>query len=170
MQFTRFAATAALIALATAAAGQANPFGGFKHDRSQPIEIVSDSLEVRQADSVVIFSGTVEAGQGTLRLNADTVFVTYDEDAQDSETGAIQNMRAEGNVFVTNGAETAEGDFAEYDVAAGRIVMRQNVVLTQGRNALSGEQLNIDLNTGVARMVGRVRTIFRPNAVQAEQN
>ena len=40
------------------------PFGGFKHDRTAPIEITSDALEVHQAENLAIFSGNVVAGQG----------------------------------------------------------------------------------------------------------
>ena len=53
-------------------------------------------------------------------------------------------MRADGNVFLSNGAETAQGAWAEYDVASGIIRMGGNVVLTQGDNAISGESLVID--------------------------
>lgn len=162
----------ALTGLAAPASAQdAGPFGGLKHDSSEPIEIVSDSLEVRQADSIAIFSGQVEAGQGTLRLSADRVVVAYDQDESDSETGAIRSMKADGNVFISNGAETAEGETAEYNVATGMMFLRGNVLLTQGGNAISGPELVIDLNTGRAKMQGgvrgqqgsggRVKTIFK---------
>src|SRR3546814_19308014 len=59
--------------LPVAAQAPSGPFGGFKHDRSAPIEITSDALEVRQAEQLAICSGDVVAGQGTLRLTADRV-------------------------------------------------------------------------------------------------
>src|SRR5699024_2101892 len=65
------------------------PFGGVKHDSSAPIEITSDALEVRQAEQLAIFSGDVVAGQGSRRLTADRVEVSYDEQADDPDTGAI---------------------------------------------------------------------------------
>ena len=155
---SRASVTAAvLLALLAGAAPaqEAKPFGGFKHDNSEPIEVTSDSLEVREAESIAIFTGSVVAGQGTLRLNAQRVTVLFDPDAQDSETGAIRNMKAEGDVFLSNGAETAEGKFAEYDVAAGLMFLRGDVILTQGANVIAGETLRIDLNTGVAKMLGQ---------------
>lgn len=157
---------AAAIGLAgPVAAQEAGPFGGFRHDSSKPIEIVSDALEVRQAENLAIFSGAVEAGQGTLRLTADRVVVSYDREKTDSETGAIRNMKAEGNVFLSNGTETAEGAAAEYDVASGMMFMRGGVVLTQGGNAVAGNELEIDLKTGRAQMKGgRVKSIFRPSS------
>jgi lipopolysaccharide export system protein LptA len=158
------------LALALAGAGGApaqedgSPFGGFKHDSSKPIEIVSDSLEVRQAENLAIFEGTVEAAQDTLRLTADKVTVSYGEAEGDAETGAIRRMVAEGDVFLSNGSETAEGEWGEYDVEAGMVRMRGDVVLTQGGNAIQGERLVIDMNTGTGRVEGRVRSIFSPSA------
>jgi lipopolysaccharide export system protein LptA len=162
----RLIAIAALVAAVPAMAQDKSPFGGFKHDSKAPIEITSDSLEVRQAESLAIFSGDVVAGQGTLRLTADKVSVTYSSGKSDTGTGTIQKMRADGNVFLSNGAETAQGAWAEYDVAGGTIRMGGKVVLTQGGNAISGESLMIDLNAGTGRIEGdgggRVKSVFTP--------
>jgi lipopolysaccharide export system protein LptA len=173
-------ALAALIAVTVSGAGVTTPaaaqgqgpFGGFKHDSSAPIEIVADALEVHQAKNLAIFSGEVVAAQGTLRLTADLLTVTYA--AEESEpgttstgtgTGAIQHMRADGNVFLSNGAEAAQGAWADYDVASGMIRMGGSVVLTQGDNAISGESLVIDLNAGTGRIEGgRVKSVFTPAA------
>ena len=171
----RLIALAALVAAAgvaaPAAAQSKGPFGGFKHDSSAPIEIVADALEVRQAENLAIFSGEVVAGQGTLRLTADLLTVTYAAEQSgagantSADTGAIQHMRADGNVFLSNGAETAQGAWAEYDVASGMMRMGGNVVLTQGGNAISGESLVIDLNAGTGRIEGgRVKSVFAPAA------
>lgn len=163
----------------TALAQETSPFGGFKHDRTQPIEITSDALEVRQAENLAIFSGDVIAGQGTLRVNSDVLEVTYEgqddgspdttsASESDDGTGAIKFMVAKGNVFVSNGAETAQGNRAEYDVDAGKISMTGKVVLTQGGNVISGETLTIDTVSGQGRIEagggGRVKSIFTPKA------
>ena len=146
-----------------AAAQNQSPFGGFKHDRSAPIEITSDTLEVRQAENLAIFSGDVVAGQGTLRLTTDRLDVAYDQGAEgNAETGEIRNMQAHGNVFISNGAETAQGEQAEYDVDAGVITMTGSVVLTQGENVISGQRLVINVDDGQGRMEGRVKSIFAP--------
>ena len=166
-------AVAALIAAAgifglaagSATAQTSGPFGGFKHDSSAPIEVVADALEVRQAENLAIFTGDVVAGQGTLRLTSDKLTVTYAALEANADTGEIQHMRADGNVFIVNGDETARGAWAEYDVANGKIHMGGSVVLTQGDNAISGESLVIDLNTGVGKIEGgRVKSVFTPAA------
>lgn len=165
-----FARVGAVLALGAglAMAQTGSPFGGFKHDSSLPIEVTADALEVRQAENLAIFSGEVIAGQGTLRLTADKVFVTYTSGGGgDASTGAISNLRAEGSVFLSNGSETAEGAWAEYDVDAGTIRMGGGVVLTQGGNAIRSQTLFIDLNSGVGRVEGggggRVQTVFEPS-------
>jgi lipopolysaccharide export system protein LptA len=163
------AAVACGLTIVAASAQNAGPFGGFKHDSKAPIEITADSLEVRQAENLAIFAGEVVAGQGTLRLTADKVTVVYDNATSDAAgTGKIQNMRADGNVFLSNGDETAQGAWAEYDVAGGMMRMGGDVVLTQGGNAVSGQSLVIDLNSGTGKVDssggGRVKSVFAPAA------
>ena len=166
-------AAVAVLAGATPLPAQgAGPFGGFKHDSSAPIEIASDSLEVRQAEGKATFSGEVVASQGTLRLTADELVVSYATGAEAGETGKIRHMRAEGNVFLSNGSETAKGAWAEYDVAGGTMRMGGNVVLTQGENAISGEALVINLDAGTGRIVGRgegrVKSVFTPSSGRSQ--
>ncbi|MEM7744853.1 MAG: LptA/OstA family protein [Pseudomonadota bacterium] len=173
---TRILATtlAALLVGGIASAQTPGPFGGFKHDRSCPIEITANALEVRQAESLAVFSGDVVAGQCTLRLTADVIEVRYSEEgSNDSETGAINNLQANGNVFLTNGSETAQGAWAEYDVDTGMVRMGGDVVLTQGENVISGETLVINLDVGQGRIEGagsgRVKTIFTPSQASEGQ-
>ncbi|MEO1000281.1 MAG: lipopolysaccharide transport periplasmic protein LptA [Pseudomonadota bacterium] len=161
----------ALGLLAGAALAQDNnsPFGSFQHDSTLPIEVTADALEVDQGTQSAVFSGNVVAGQDTLRLTAERVTIFYDTEAQDSETGAIQRLVAEGDVFLSNGSEQSTGDRAEYDVASGQIVMEGNVILTQGENALACDRLDIDLNGGTGRCAGqaggsgRVSATFQPS-------
>ncbi|MEM8842724.1 MAG: LptA/OstA family protein, partial [Pseudomonadota bacterium] len=176
ISLSRLAALSMLIGAAGAIAEEKGPFGGFKHDSKEPIEITSDALEVRQAEQLAIFTGDVVAGQGTLRLTADKLDVYYTEqdnqegdtapapqgetegDTADSgaETGAIERIVATGNVFLSNGAETAQGHTGTYDVKTGIVTMdgdgNSNVLLTQGANGIRGPRLEIDLNTGIGRV------------------
>ena len=164
-QLIVLAALAAVTAAGAAAQGT-GPFGGFKHDSTAPIEIVADALEVRQAENLAIFTGEVVAAQSTMRLTTDKLVVTYAAMESNADTGEIQHMRADGNVFLSNGDETGQGAWAEYEVANGIIRMGGMVVLTQGDNAISGESLVIDLNSGTGRIEGgaggRVKSIFTP--------
>ncbi|MEM7508469.1 MAG: lipopolysaccharide transport periplasmic protein LptA [Pseudomonadota bacterium] len=162
MSAIRLATVLTVCGLSAAFAQSGSPFGGFKHDSRAPIEITADSLEVRQSEQLAIFSGNVVAGQGTLRLTANEVKVFYVQESSDADTGAISKLDATGNVFLSNGAETAKGARATYDVKRGMVEMSGNVILTQGDNAASGETLEIDLNTGVGRITSGVQVIFKP--------
>jgi lipopolysaccharide export system protein LptA len=139
-------------------------FGGLSHDNTLPVEVTADSLRIEQETGIAVFSGSVRVGQGDLKLAADTVEVTYAREGENN--GTIQYVKASGNVTLTNGAEAAEGETADYDLASGLVTMEGSVLLTQGQNALSGEKLRIDLTTGVAQMEGRVQTVFQPQQRQ----
>ncbi len=135
-------------------------FGGLKHDASQPVEITADELTVDQQSGQAVFIGNVVAGQGEMRLSAARVEVKYaTENGQ--QTGDIDQIVASGGVTLVNGGEAAESRDAVYSVAAAEIVMTGDVILTQGANALSGEKLTVDLESGAGRMTGRVKTIFQ---------
>ncbi len=152
----------AIMAFSAASAQESNPFGSFKHDATLPIEIAADSLAVDQGAKQATFSGAVEAGQGTMRLTAEKIVVSYAGEGG-GDTGRIDRLRAEGDVFLSNGAETAKGQWADYDVASGTVTMGGDVVLTQGENAISGQSLTIDLNAGTGKISGgRVKSVFTP--------
>ena len=145
------------------------PFGGLKHDSTLPVEITSDALQIDQGAGTAIFTGTVKVGQGTLRLAADRVEVFYRGEAAGAgratgggATGQIERLKASGNVTLSNGTEAAEGKTATYEVATGIVEMEGDVLLTQGKNALSSQTLRIDLNAGTGILKGRVQTIFTP--------
>lgn len=145
--------------------GATVPFGDFEHDSSLPVEITSDALALDQTARTAIFTGTVKVGQGELRLAADRLEVFYAE-AADGGQGGIERMVANGHVTLSNGVEAAEAENASYVVATGIVEMDGDVLLTQGRNALAGEKLRLDLNAGAGTLEGRVKTIIVPNEVQ----
>ncbi|TDI66846.1 MAG: hypothetical protein E2O89_00305 [Alphaproteobacteria bacterium] len=147
------------------------------HDINQPVEISSDSLEVRQQEELAIFLGNVDARQGEMRLRTDKLEVYYVTEKADGEsngasTQAISRMRAIGNVFVTSPRETAKGDWADYNVISRILSIHDNVLLTQGDNVICGQQLNMNVDTGISELTGgcnsgaqtatRVQGVFFP--------
>lgn len=140
-------------------------------EEDSPIDISADALEVRQEDSLAIFTGNVQAIQGQLVLNADRVQVYYaTDDSGTTDVGAIRQIDALGNVFVTSPEETAQGREGVYDLAGETITLIGDVVLTRGENVIRGERLVMDLVTGRSRIdaapgatgTGRVRGVFVP--------
>lgn len=144
--------------LALPAFAQNTTFGGMRADTSAPVEVAADSLSVNQADGTAVFTGNVVIGQGEMRLSAAEVQVNYAEGGQ----SRIQSLRATGDVTLVSGADAAEAQEALYDVEAGQVTLIGEVVLSQGANVLTGDQMVVDLATGTAQVQGRVRTILQP--------
>lgn len=145
------------VPVAAFAQGTQVSLGGLKQDTSAPVEVTADQLDVSQTDGTAVYSGDVVIIQGEMRLAAPRVLVVFTEDQ-----GAIDRMEATGGVTMVSGSEAAEADRADYDVENGTIVMTGDVLLTQGDNALVSERMVVDLNTGEAKLAGRVRTVLQP--------
>ena len=132
-------------------------FGGLQQDTSLPVEVTSDSLSVDQASGAALFTGNVMAKQGEMRLTAGTIRVEYAESGE-----GIDRLIASGGVTLVSPTDAAEAAEAVYTIASGTVVMTGNVLLTQGRAAISGENLTVNLTDGTGTMTGGVKTIFTP--------
>lgn len=154
---------AAVIALASAqnalAQGAQVAFGETAQNSTLPVEVTADNLDVNQDDGTALFTGNVLIGQGEMRLSAPRVLVVYKED----ETG-IEALKASGGVTLVSGEDAAEASQADYNIDTGLIEMTGDVLLVQGVNALSGDQMFVDTRAGTARVIGRVRTILQPES------
>ena len=127
------------------------------YNNSLPVEVTADALNVAQASNTAEFVGNAKAIQGDMRLGADKVVVTYNQ-----EQSAIETVIATGNVVFTNGTEVAEANKAVYRLGSSAVVLTGNVLLLQGPNAISGDTLTLDLNTNKGSMRGHVKTVFVP--------
>ncbi len=137
--------------------GTALSFSGLQAVSGQPVEVRAESLTVDNATGETVFSGDAVLGQGALRLSADTIRVLY----RPGDTARISRLEAEGSVTLVTAREAAEAARAVYDVSAGTVSMRGDVILTQGPNVLSGDRLDVDLRRGTGRMEGRVRSLIQ---------
>ncbi|MEQ3624597.1 MAG: LptA/OstA family protein [Celeribacter sp.] len=156
-----------LLPAASARAQGQVEFGGMEHDTSDPVEVVSDTLEVNEEAGTAVFSGDVLVVQGDMRLSAATVRVEYTQQPEGAEAdeGAgneIERLYASGGVTLTSGEDSAEASEAVYTLASGEVVMTGDVLMTQGGNLLSGQKLRLNMETGNGIMEGRVRTTFSP--------
>lgn len=139
-------------------------FGGLRQDTTLPVEVTADSLNVNQTDGTAVFTGNVLAVQGDMRLSAAEVRVAYAK-----EGNAIETLHATGGVTLVNATDAAEAREAVYTIASGNVVMTGDVLLTQGKNAISGQKLVLDLKAGTGVMEGRVKTVFTPGAAPADE-
>ena len=159
------------LGLASPAAAQ-GALGGFRTDPDKPIEVEADALEVQDSKHTATFIGNVRVVQGDIRMKSDRLIVYYSGGGQGGGS-RIEKIAATGNVLVSSPDEqTASGEWANYMVATRRIEMGNSVVLRQGENVIRGSTLQVDLNTGHARVSGgaggenggngRVKGLFQP--------
>ncbi len=167
-----FVSASVMASTVTYSSGTASAQDSFAdHDSSLPVEIEADDLTVRQAENKAIFTGNVDAIQGTLVLNSDILTVYYLVGEQAQQSGqSVDRLEADGNVVITSPSETATGDEGVYDLSKGTMELLGNVVLTRGDNVIEGSRLDIDLNADTAVVQsgetndGRVRALFQPGA------
>ena len=142
-------------AVAANAQGANVAFGTIAADPTLPVEVTAEGLDVNQTDGTAIFTGNVLIIQGEMRLAAQRVLVVYNQ-----EEGGIKRLVASEGVTLVSGPDAAEADDADYTIESGVILMTGNVLLTQGPNALTSQNMTINLIDGTANMTGRVKTIL----------
>ena len=144
------------------AQGTSVPFGAISADTSAPVEISADNLSVDQSDGAAIFEGNVLVVQAELELSADKIRVEYAPAEGDSDVASgISRLIASGGVNFVSASEKAQADTAIYDLIGNTVTLEGSVLLAQGNNALSAEKAIIDIGSGRASLMGRVRTILQ---------
>lgn len=132
-------------------------FGTASQDRSAPVEISADSLQIDQATGHAQLRGNVFVSQGDLQFTAPEVDVVYSTDES-----RVSKMYGKGGVSIVSGQDTAKAQNAEYDLDTGLIHMDGNVSLLQGINTITAQRMTVDLDSSKAELHGRVKTVLRP--------
>jgi len=145
-------------------------FGDPKKDAAEDILIESDVLEIEQKAQRAIFTGRVDATRGKIRLRTNKLIAHYREvKSGTSSKTEITKLDARGNVIVTSEDKKAVGEWAIMLVQDGLVTMGGNVVLTQGETVIEGDKLEMDLNTGLSKVLAkkggddRVKGVFVPS-------
>jgi lipopolysaccharide export system protein LptA len=149
-----------------AQSGATSQVSGLKLSGDQPIQIESDKLEVRQADSVAVFSGNVTVTQGPTTLKAGKMTVYYVKDpnaAKGAAAGAsamtgsanIDHLVVDNKVYMKSNDQIATGDNGTFDMKTQVLVLSgKEVVLSQGPNVLKGCKLTVQMKSGLAQVDG----------------
>lgn len=125
---------------------------------NQPIMIGADAGE--RTNTSFSLRGRAEVTQGGNRLRADAI------EGASSATGQISSVTANGNVYYVTPDQSIRGDRAVYTISNATIVVTGDVILTQGKNVLTGGRLTYNVDTGAANMAGgsnsRIQGVFYP--------
>ena len=136
---------------------------------SQPIHLDSDTAELDNTTGTSVYTGDVIMTQGVRRVTGDKMTVYTTEGRQ------VQRIVVEGRpaVWVERPAEEGEllkGEAPRMEYHAQgpeRVMLFEGGTVTQGRNTVTGETVEYDLETEVARARGkdsreRTRITFFP--------
>ena len=84
-----------------------------------------------------------------------------------ASSGKLEKVEAFGNVSVRTATDTVTGDRGVYVPETGIARLAGNVRITRGQNQLNGAEADVNMKTGVARLIagqaGRVQGLVVPN-------
>lgn len=116
-----------------------------------------DSLEYWDQERVIVARGDAVAVEGDRRVEADllTGYLRQPGDtAGGTENGGLYQVEAEGNVRLTTAAEVVRAAKAVYNLDKEIATLSGGVKITRGQNQLNGDYAEVNLKTGVSRLMG----------------
>ncbi len=128
-------------------------------------EYLTDKKEAIATGDAKAVQTPTAANPNTRTVTADTLHVFFMQDraanAKDNSGLAADHIEARGHVRVTtetvNGAEkqtsTATSEQATFDNKGNKATLMGNVKIARGPNQLEGERAEVDMNTGVSRLL-----------------
>lgn len=148
---------------AFAQTGATGSMPGLKLAGDQPIQIESDKLEVRENESLAIFTGNVQVVQGPTLLKAGAMKVYYVKDQAQADqasagsattgTANIDRLEVSSKVYIKSDTQVATGDRGTFDMKSEVLVLSgDKVVLSDGDNILTGCKLTVQMKTGLAQV------------------
>jgi len=166
--------------MTSASAQSIGAFSGFKSGNKSPIQIEADRLEVIDKKAMAIFQGNVKVVQGGSVLKADKLKVFYNKGAKGKKAtqgNSIKKLEVSGTVYIRSEDNEATSDRGSFNMITEDVELAGNVVLTQGKNIMTGCRLRANLKSGIAKMIsncsgktgkktGRVKMLFEPGSAK----
>ncbi len=134
---------AALLCLALAGHAHA-----LRSDADQPIHIEGDDAEIDQNNETIVYTGSVEVVQGTLRVKGDKMVVKVKGNQVERITTIGSPARYEQELEDDQGNVNAHADSIIYHTAEERIYLNGKATLAQKGNELRGESIRYDVVNG----------------------
>lgn len=137
-----------------------------------------DSLEYWETRRVAVARGNAQAVEADRRVAADTLVAHLVEDQRTKNT-RIAKVDGWGNLDVATSKEVARSSRGTYNLDTNIAVMIGDVKVSQGRNQLNGDYAEVNMNTGVSKMLSgpaagvagrRVRGLIVPEQGRAPSN
>ncbi|MBI4183486.1 MAG: hypothetical protein HY521_05775 [Proteobacteria bacterium] len=122
-----------------------------------------DSLEYWAAKSLAVARGQALTIREGRRLEADVLTARFA--SGQAGAGRIERVEAFGDVLIRTPTEVVRAERGAYDVESGIATLAGSVKITRGRNQLNGSFAEVNLKTGVSRLLARPGTGGRADRV-----
>ncbi len=122
-----------------------------KLENGQDVITARDTLEYWEERQIAVARGNAVAQRQDKRVRADLLTAYLVPDANDKLE--IDRVDLKGNVQVASPTEYAEGTNAVYYVKREFATLSGNVKITRGENQLNGEYAEVDLASGISRLL-----------------
>jgi lipopolysaccharide export system protein LptA len=147
-----------LVAAAVAVILGAAVPAGAQISGSGPIQVEAETIDYRPQERMALLTGNAVVVQGGTVLRSNVLRIIYRANSEE-----IDRVQADQEVFFSRADQRVRGDSGVLEAASNTVTITGNVVVTQGRNVLQGQQLVYNTRTGASTMRGidgRVRAVF----------
>ena len=122
-------------------------------DKKQPLNIAADTADLNEGEGYAIYTGQVLITQGTIKIEADKVKVTFDDAGLTSLLAtkgpydglAYMSQQAEPDAKGESALMEAWGDSIDYQLASEFLTLIGSAKLIQQGNQFSGHKILFDM-------------------------
>lgn len=127
--------------------------GGSPRFESEQLTVTaSRNLEYWEVRQLAVARGDAVAESGNRKIRADVISAFVE--AGDDDKTELKRVEAIGGVRITTPHDAARGNEAVYDAKTSIATLCGDVEIRRGSNVLRGECAEVNLNTGVSRLIG----------------
>ena len=115
-------------------------------------KIIADKqMEYWERQNIAIARGNAVATQRGKTIKADVLKARFIQNSKGEQK--VDIIEAFDNVFIINGKDRLRADRGIYRVRLGKAKLTRNVTIVRGENVLRGDQAEVNLNTGVSKLL-----------------
>ncbi len=136
-------------------------------ESNQGLITARDQLEYWEAKQQFVARGDATIVKEDKRVRADILLALLGATPKGKQE--IQQVNVWGNVLISTATEIVRAEKGVYNVRTGIVRLRGNVKITRGKTQLNGNEAEVDLNSGISRLIGgkgRVRGLIQPRKRQ----
>jgi lipopolysaccharide export system protein LptA len=135
-------------------------------DAQQPIHIRADKAEIDNNAGRVVYSGSVQVDQGTMRVTAEKMIVEYENQKVVRIVATGTPAHYEQQIEADQAQVKANADTITYHTQAERVDLEGSAYLEQEGNTITGDFIRYDIVAGrvdaSAQGDQRIRMVLQP--------